>query len=53
LIDATSDGCEAIQAGRTIKEFERRRDRCLVAIQNALDEFWFPPDQDGWPDVPQ
>jgi len=53
LIDTTSDGCEAIQAGRTIKEFERRRDRCLVAIQNALDEFWFPPDQDGWPDVPQ
>ena len=53
LIDTTSDGCEAIQAGRTIKEFERRRDRCLVAIQNALDEFWFPPDQDGWPDMPQ
>ena len=53
LIDTTSDGCEAIQAGRTIKEFERRRDRCLVAIQNALDEFWFPPDQDGWPDMQQ
>ena len=53
LIDTTSDGCEAIQAGRTIKEFERRRDRCLVAIQNALDEFWFPSDQDGWPDMPQ
>ena len=53
LIDTTAVGCEEIQAGRTIKEFERRRDRCLVAIQNAIDEFWFPPGQDGWPDMPE
>jgi carnitine 3-dehydrogenase len=53
LVNATAAGCEEIQAGRSIKEFERRRDRCLVEIQRALDEFWFPPDQDGWPDMPQ
>lgn len=52
LIDLTAAGCEAVQGDRTIKEFERRRDRCLVGIQQALDEFWYPPGQDGWPDMP-
>ena len=53
LVNATAVGCEEIQAGRSIKEFERRRDRCLVEIQRALDEFWFPPNEDGWPEMPQ
>jgi hypothetical protein len=52
-VNATAAGCEEIQAGRSIKEFERRRARCLVAIQGALDEFWFPPNEDGWPDMPE
>ena len=53
LIDAMAGGCEQMQAGRDIHEVERRRDKCLIAIQQALDEFWFPKDEDGWPEMPE
>ena len=51
LVDAAAGGCEAMQGERSIKELERRRDRCLLAIQRALDEFWFSKDEDGWPEM--
>ena len=51
LIEAAAGGTEAIQGKRSIKEFEARRDRCLLAIQRALDELWFPKDEDGWPEM--
>lgn len=52
LIAAMADGCEAMQRGRSRKEIEQRRDKCLIAIQRALDEFWFPQGEDGWPNMP-
>jgi carnitine 3-dehydrogenase len=52
LIDAMADGCEQMQRGRDIRDVERRRDRCLIAIQSALDAFWYGRDEDGWPEAP-
>ncbi len=52
LIDAMAAGCEQMQGGRELAEIERRRDKCLIAIQRALDEFWFPRGEDGWPEMP-
>ena len=43
-------GCETETAGREFKELERRRDICLVKIQQVLDEYWYPPGEDGWPE---
>ena len=51
LIETVAKGCEAIQGGRSMKAFERRRDRCLLAIDRALDEFWFSKDEDSWPEM--
>ena len=53
LIDAMAAGCEQSQGDRDIREIERRRDKCLIAIQRALDEFWFGRDEDGWPEMPE
>lgn len=43
------DGCEREAGEREFSDLERRRDRCLIAIQKALDEYWYPSDEDGWP----
>ena len=43
-------GCEAETAGREFTELERRRDLCLVKIQQVLAEHWYPPGEDGWPE---
>ncbi len=43
------DGCEREAGDREFGDLERRRDRCLIAIQRALDEYWYPPGKDGWP----
>lgn len=42
-------GCEREAGDRAFDDLERRRDACLIAIQKALDEYWYPKDQDGWP----
>ena len=39
LIDKVASGTERQAAGRTVKELERQRDRCLLAIMRALREF--------------
>lgn len=49
LIDAAAGGCENAQGARSIKDFEKRRDKCLLAIDRALEEFWFSEGDDGWP----
>ena len=52
LVEAAAGGCELVQGKRTLEELEIRRDRCLAAIQKALDDFWYPPGEDGWPESP-
>lgn len=44
------EGCEAETAGREFAELERRRDVCLVKIQQVLAEHWYAPGEDGWPE---
>ncbi|MBO69043.1 MAG: 3-hydroxybutyryl-CoA dehydrogenase [Acidiferrobacteraceae bacterium] len=45
------EGCE-IEAGiREFSELERRRDRCLAEIQKVLAKYWYPCDEDGWPEL--
>ena len=51
LIDAAAGGCETFQGQRSIKDFERRRDQCLLAIDRALEAHWFPQGEDGWPNM--
>jgi len=43
-------GCEEETAGRDFSELERRRDICLIKIQQVLAEHWYPPGEDGWPE---
>ena len=52
LVEAAAAGCEVAQGKRSLEGLEKRRDRCLVAIQKALAEFWYPADEDGWPESP-
>lgn len=51
LIEAAAGGCEQAQGNRTITDFEMRRDKCLLAIDKALQNFWFPESDDGWPEM--
>ena len=51
LIDAAASGVERAQGGRSIKDFEKRRDKCLLAIDRALEELWFPDGDDSWPQM--
>lgn len=43
------DGCEVECGAREFADMERRRDECLVKIQQVLAEHWYPPGEDGWP----
>jgi carnitine 3-dehydrogenase len=45
------DGCEIESGDRDFNELERRRDQCLAEIQKVLDKYWYPPGQDGWPEM--
>ena len=51
LIDAAASGVERAQGAHSIKDFEKRRDKCLLAIDRALEEFWFDESDDGWPEM--
>lgn len=44
------EGCEAETGNREFAELERRRDLCLVKIQEVLRQHWYPPGEDGWPE---
>ena len=45
------EGCEVESGVRDFGDMERRRDRCLVEIQKVLREHWYPPSEDGWPQM--
>ena len=45
------EGCEVESGTRDFGDMERRRDRCLVEIQKVLREHWYPPSEDGWPQM--
>ena len=49
LKDRIVSGCEREAGERAFDDLERRRDDCLIAIQKALDDYWYPKDKDGWP----
>ena len=51
LIEAAAGGCEKSQGARSIKDFEKKRDKCLLAIDRALEELWFSAGEDGWPEM--
>ncbi len=45
------EGCEVESGARDFDDMERRRDRCLVEIQKVLQQHWYPPGEDGWPQM--
>ncbi|HJP11508.1 MAG: 3-hydroxybutyryl-CoA dehydrogenase [Proteobacteria bacterium] len=45
------DGCETESGDRDFHELEQRRDQCLVEIQKVLEKYWYPPGEDGWPEM--
>jgi len=53
LIEKVADGCEEETAGRHWREMEQRRDQCLMKIMEAIEEYWYPAGQDGWPEMEQ
>ena len=50
LREAVITGSEAEAGKRDIRELERRRDACLAGILEVLEQHWYPPGEDGWPE---
>lgn len=51
LREAVIEGSEAEAGARGFREMERRRDACLAGILEVLEKHWYPPGEDGWPEV--
>ena len=45
------EGCDEESGDRDWREMQRRRDICLMKIQEVIDEYWYPPGEDGWPEM--
>ena len=45
------EGCDEATGDRDWREMQRRRDICLLKIQEVLNEYWYPPGEDGWPEM--
>ena len=45
------EGCDEESGDRDWRELQRRRDICLLKIQEVIDEYWYPPGEDGWPEM--
>ena len=45
------EGCDEETGGRDWREMQRRRDICLLKIQEVINEYWYPPGEDGWPEM--
>ena len=45
------EGCEEATGARDWREMQRRRDLCLLKIRKVIDEYWYPPGEDGWPEM--
>ena len=45
------EGCDEETGDRDWREMQRRRDICLLKIQEVINEYWYPPGEDGWPEM--
>lgn len=45
------EGCDEATGDRNWREMQMRRDICLLKIQEVLNEYWYPPGEDGWPEM--
>ena len=45
------EGCDDETGDRDWRELQRRRDICLLKIQEVINEYWYPPGEDGWPEM--
>ena len=45
------EGCDEETGDRDWRELQRRRDICLLKIQEVINEHWYPPGEDGWPEM--
>ena len=45
------EGCDEETGDRDWRELQRRRDLCLLKIQEVINEHWYPPGEDGWPEM--
>ena len=45
------EGCDQETGDRHWREMENRRDQCLLKIQEVIAEYWYPPGEDGWPEM--
>ena len=45
------EGCDEESGDRDWRELQRRRDICLLKIQEVINEYWYPPGEDGWPEM--
>ena len=45
------EGCDEATGDRDWREMQRRRDICLLKIQQVINEYWYPPGEDGWPEM--
>ena len=45
------EGCDEETGDRDWRELQRRRDICLLKIQEVINEHWYPPGKDGWPEM--
>ena len=45
------EGCDEETGDRDWREMQRRRDICLLKIQKVINEYWYPPGEDGWPEM--
>ena len=45
------EGCDEATGDRDWREMQRRRDICLLKIQEVINEYWYPPGEDGWPEM--
>ena len=45
------EGCDEATGDRDWREMQRRRDICLLRIQEVINEYWYPPGEDGWPEM--
>ena len=51
LNDLVAEGCEEETGDRHWREMEKRRDQCLLKIQEVINEYWYPAGHDGWPEI--
>ena len=51
LVRRVVEGCDEETGDRDWREMEQRRDLCLLKIQEVINEYWYPPGEDGWPEM--